>query len=119
MLTYQTKMPVRLFRQIISMLLVAAYVSATIFAPAAFAAPSQISDGMMMTQSGNSEQMPCKGMKTGCVTEVGCVFIVSLPAPDLTAIAAVPWLPVTYSVSPDFLNGRATKPALDPPRSFT
>ena len=62
----------RLLRQIISMLLVVAYLSATIFvtAPTASAAPSEMSGGMMM-QHGTNDQMPmpCKGLKTGCVTE--------------------------------------------------
>jgi hypothetical protein len=116
-------MPVRLLRQILSMLLVAAYLSATIFAttPAAYAAPSDMSAGTMMQQNGTNDQMPmpCKGMKTGCVTELGCLFMVSLPAPDLTVAAAIYWLPVTYSVASDFFDGRSTKPALGPPRSFT
>ena len=115
-------MPVRLLRQLISMLLAAAYLSATILvaAPVAYAAPSEMS-GMMMKQDGTGDQtpMPCKGMKTGCVTELGCVFMVSLPAPDLTLTAAIDWLPVTYTVSSEFLEGRSTKPALGPPRSLT
>jgi hypothetical protein len=117
-------MPVRLLRQILSMLLVAAYLSATVFvtAPVAYAAPSDMSGSMMMQQNGASDQMPMpcsKGMKTGCVTELGCVFMVSLQAPDLTLTAAIDWLPVTYSVSAEFLVGRSMKPALGPPRSFT
>jgi hypothetical protein len=120
--TYQLRMPVRLLRQLMSMLLVAAYLSATIFvtAPVGYAAPSDMS-GMMMKQDGAGDQtpMPCKGMKTGCVTELGCVFMVSLAAPDLTLTAAIDWLPVTYTVSSEFLDGRTTKPALGPPRSFT
>jgi hypothetical protein len=120
--TNQLRMPVRVLRQIISMLLVAAYLSATIFitAPAAYAAPSEISGGMMM-QHGSSDQMPmpCKGVKTGCVTELGCVFMVSLSPPDLTVTVAIDWSPVTYTVSSEFLDGRSTKPALGPPRSFT
>jgi hypothetical protein len=115
-------MPVRLLRQLISMLLVAAYVSATIFvtAPVAYAAPSEMS-GMMMKQDGTGGEMPmpCKGVKTGCVTELGCVFMVSLPAPDLTVTATIDWLPVTYTVASEFLEGRSTKPALGPPRSLT
>ncbi len=110
----------RLLRQIISMLLVSAYLSATVFAtaPAAFAAPCEMSSGMTM-QHGADDQMPCKGLKTGCVTELGCVFMVSLPTPDLTITAAIDWSPVTYTVSAEFLDGRSTKPALGPPRSFT
>ena len=112
----------RLLRQLFSMLLVAAYLSATILLTASVAcpAPSEMS-GMMMKQDGMGDQtpMPCKGMKIGCVTELGCVFMVSLPAPDLTVTAAIDWLPVTYTVSSEFLDGRTTKPALGPPRSLT
>jgi hypothetical protein len=116
-------MPVCLFRQILSMLLVAAYLSATILvtAPAAYAAPTDMPGGMMMKQGGANDQkpMPCKGMKIGCVTELGCMFMMSLQAPDLTLTAMIDWLPVTYTVSSEFLDGRTTKPALGPPRSFT
>jgi hypothetical protein len=119
---YQMRMPLRLLRQIISILLVAVYLSATtlVIAPV-YAAPSEMSGGTMIKQSGDSNEMPmpCKGMKTGCVTEIGCIFMVSLPAPGLSAGMPLAWSPVTYSVSPEFLNGRATKPALGPPRSFT
>lgn len=113
----------RLFRQILSMLLVAAYLSATIFAtaPVAYAAPGEMS-GMTMQQNGTHHEMPMpcsKGMKGGCVTELGCLFMVSLKVPDLTLTAAIDWLPVTYSVSAEFLEGRSMKPALGPPRSFT
>jgi hypothetical protein len=116
-------MPVRLLRQILSMLLVAAYLSASVFAtmPVASAAPSEMSGGMMQ-QNGASDQMPMpcsKGVKTGCVTELGCMFMVSLQAPRLTLTAAIDWLPVTYSASAEFLDGRSMKPALGPPRSFT
>jgi hypothetical protein len=116
-------MPVRLLRQIISMLLVAAYLSATVFAtaPVAYAAPSEMS-GMTMQQDGTHDEMPMpcnKGMKTGCITELGCMFMVSLQAPDLTLAVAIDWLPVTYSVTAEYLDGRSMKPALGPPRSFT
>jgi hypothetical protein len=46
-----------------------------------------------------------RGQCPGCVTELGCIFIVSLPAPDLTLTAAIDWLPVTYTVSSEFLGG--------------
>jgi hypothetical protein len=115
-------MPVRLLRQIISMLLVAAYLSATVFATAtapAYAAPCEMSGGMKMKQDSANDQMPYKGLKIGCVTELGCVFMVSLPTPDLTVTAALDWSPVIYTVSAEFLDGRSTKPALGPPRSLT
>jgi hypothetical protein len=120
--TYQLRMPVRLFRQIVSVLLMVAYLSATFIgvAPVANAAPGVMTGGMM-TQDGQGGEMPmpCKSMKSGCVTELGCIFMVSLPAADLSAGTPLAWSPVTYSVSPEFLLGRSTKPALGPPRSLT
>lgn len=118
------KMPVRLFCQILSILLVAAYLSATAFAtaPAAYAAPAQMFTGMTLHQTGTHDEMPMpcsKGMKPGCVTELGCTFMVSLQAPDLTVTATIDWLPVTYSVAAEYLAGRSMKPALGPPRSLT
>ncbi len=116
-------MPVRLLRQIFSVLLVAAYLSATLIAvtPVANAAPGVMSGGMMMTQGGKDGElpMPCKSMKPGCVTELGCIFMVSLPAPNLSVGTLLAWSSVAYNVSSEFLRGRSTKPALGPPRSFT
>ena len=75
----------RLLRQIFSVLLMAAYVSATVLtaAPGANAAPPAMADGMMMTtgQAGDAMPMPCsKGMKSSCIGGIGCIFMVSLPA---------------------------------------
>jgi len=116
-------MPVRLFRRFFSILLLVAYVSATILTvvPTAMAAPGKMAGGMagMTVQadgSGDKMPMPCK-MKSDCVTEIGCIFMVSLPAPDLAVTTPVVWSAVSYSVSSEFLDGRSTKPLLGPPIS--
>jgi hypothetical protein len=114
-------MPVRLFRQIISVLLVAAYLSATMLTavPGAIAAPNEKSGGMMMSGTANDAMpMPCsKGMKSGCVTEFGCIFMVSLPASHPNVATLISWSPVTYMVTAEFPPENSIKPALGPPIS--
>ena len=111
----------RLVRQIISVLLVAAYVSATVLtaAPGANAAPPAMSDGMMMTgEAGDAMPMPCsKGMKSSCMTDFGCIFMVSLPASHFGVATRIAWSAITYTISNDFLRGHSIKPALGPPIS--
>ena len=111
----------RLLRQIISVLLVAAYVSATVLtaAPGANAAPHEMSDGMMMTgEAGDAMPMPCsKGMKSSCMTDFGCIFMVSLPASHFGVATRIAWSAITYTISDDFLRGHSIKPALGPPIS--
>ena len=116
-------MPVHLLRQIFSVLLVAAYVSATVLigAPGANAAPpGMAAGGMMVTtgQGGDAMPMPCsKGMKSSCVTELGCIFMVSLPAAHFGGATTIAWSAVTYTVAKEFLRGHSIKPALGPPIS--
>ena len=115
-------MPVRLLRQIFSVLLVAAYVSATILTsmPGANAAPAGMADGMMMTtgQAGDAMPMPCsKGMKSRCVTDFGCIFMVSLPAAHFGVATRIEWSAITYTMADDFLREHSIKPALGPPIS--
>jgi hypothetical protein len=116
-------MPVKLLRQILTLLIVTAYVGATVFqvAPtyAANAAMSSSSmNGMMHEQDGPGDKMPCKGMLPGCVTDLGCVFLVSVPAPDLTLVTMTAWSSVIYTGSSESLRGRSIKPALGPPISL-
>jgi hypothetical protein len=119
-------MPVRLLRQIFSVLLVVAYVSATIaaVAPAAKAVPAMAS-GMthaMMTPMDNGTDgtmpMPCKSMNPGgCVTDAGCIFMVSLPAPHLDIGTPLAWASVTFPMVAESVPGHSIKPLLGPPIS--
>ena len=61
--------------------------------------------------------MPCKGM-AGCMTELGCIFLVSLPTPDLTLVTMTAWSSVIYDNASEALRGRTIKPALGPPISL-
>ena len=108
----------RLLRRILSLLIVSAYLGATMLAvmPMASAAPAPMS-GMTHEQDGSGGKMPCKGMMPGCMTENGCIFMVSLPAPHLTVSTMIGWSLVNYVVADEFLRGRSPPPLLGPPRS--
>ena len=113
----------KLLRRILALLIVTAYVGATMFqvAPtyAANAAMSSSSmNGMMHEQDGQGDKMPCKGMLPGCVTDLGCIFLVSVPAPYLTLVTMTAWSSVIYTGSSESLRGRSIKPALGPPISL-
>ena len=113
----------KLLRHILALLIVTAYLGATVFQVApVYAASADMSsgsmNGMMHEQHGQGEKMPCKGMLPGCVTDLGCIFLVSLPAPDLTLVAITAWSSVIYDNASERTRGRTIKPALGPPISL-
>ena len=115
------RMPVRLLRQIFSVLLVVAYVSAAIVAvaPVANAAPHAMANGMTMPADGMDGKMPmpCKSTKSNCVTDAGCIFMVSLPAPQLDIGTPFAWAFVDFPMVAESVPGHSIKPLLGPPIS--
>jgi hypothetical protein len=117
-------MPLRLLRQIVSVLLMVAYAGATIIAiaPAAKAAPGAIASGMIMQadqMGGGMGDMPCKSktMKSNCVTDAGCIFMLSLPAPQYDIGTPLAWAFVTFAIAAESVPGHSIKPLLGPPIS--
>src|ERR1700730_3231814 len=116
-------MPVKLLRQLLTLLIVTAYVGATVFQVApTYAANAAMSsspmNGMMHEQDGPGDKMPCKGMLPGCVTDLGCIFLVSVPSPALNLFTTTTWSSVIYHNASEALRGRSIKPALGPPISL-
>src|ERR1700736_1253497 len=116
-------MPVKLLRRILTLLIVTAYIvapvlqSAPTYAATAYMSSSSMS-GMTHDQDGQGDKMPCKGMLPGCVTDLGCIFFVSLPTPNVGLFTATAWSSVIYPGSSESLRGRSIKPALGPPISL-
>jgi hypothetical protein len=113
-------MPVNLLRRILALLIVTAYVGATVFQAApVFAAGTDMSrssmNGMMHEHDGPGDKMPCKGMLPNCVTDIGCIFLVSLPTPDPNLFTVTTWSSVIYDNASEALRGRTIKPAIGPP----
>jgi hypothetical protein len=116
-------MPVKLLRQILTLLIVTAYLGATVFQVApVYAASADMSsgsmNGMMHEQHGQGEKMPCKGMLPNCMTDIGCIFLVSVPSPDLNLFTTTTGSSVIYHNASEPLRGRSIKPALGPPISL-
>ncbi len=118
-MTYVRKMPTRLLRGFLTLLILSAYLGATVhaIAPTAYAASADMSHGMMHEPGGMGDKMPCKGTMPTCMTGLGCALMVSVPAPELVAPTSIAWSRVTYSGSLDLRHGRTIRPTLDPPRS--
>ena len=74
--------------------------------------------GMMHEHDSPGDKMPCKGMLPGCVTDLGCIFLVSLPTPNVALFTVTAWSSVIYTGSSELLRGRSIKPALGPPISL-
>jgi hypothetical protein len=116
-------MPVNLLRRILALLIVTAYVGATVFQAAPFfAAGTDTSrssmNGMMHEHDGPGDKMPCKGMLPNCVTDIGCIFLVTVTTPDLNFFTTTTWSSVIYDNASKALRGRTIKPALGPPISL-
>jgi hypothetical protein len=116
-------MPVKLLRRMLSVFVVTAYVGATTlqFTPA-MAAHANMShaamSGMTHEQDHPGDKMPCKGMLPGCITDLGCIFLISLLAPELRLVTLTAWSSVFYNSASEGLQGRTIKPALGPPISL-
>jgi hypothetical protein len=116
-------MLVKLLRRILALLIVTAYVGATMLQVApTYAANADMSsssiNGIMHEHDGSGDKMPCKGMLPNCVTDIGCIFLVSVPTPNLTLFTTTTWSSVTYDNVSEALRGRTIKPALGPPISL-
>ena len=107
-------------RRVVALLIVTAYVSAAMVqhVPFASATAGDMGTGMAHHQEEPSNKMPCKGTVSPCVTDLGCVFLVGLPAmPEPTLLTLSAWSSISYPGSPDVLQGQSVKPAIGPPIS--
>jgi hypothetical protein len=116
-------MLVKLLRQILTVLVVTAYSGVVMLqASSRFVGSAETHhpaiSGIMHTQDNPGDNMPCKGMPPGCFGDLGCIFLVSLPAPDLTVASVTAWSSVSYDNAHQELRGRTIKPALGPPIRF-
>ena len=110
----------KLFRRLLALLIVTAYLGATMTEAAAMAPSAMgamMGAGMVQQQNDASDPMPCEGkVVPRCVTDLGCIFLLSLPTPpDLSPSTTAYWSSVTYATAAGFLHGRSIKPALGPP----
>jgi hypothetical protein len=116
-------MPLILLRWLLALLIVTAYLGATMLQIAPTSAANAGMDGssvagMAHEPDGQNDKMPCKGMLPSCMIDIGCLFLVSVPTPNLDLFTPTSWSSVIYGNASDSLHGRTIKPALDPPISL-
>ena len=116
-------MSVKSLYRILALLFAAAYIGATMLQAApTYVANADMSgssmNGMTHEQDGPGDKMPCKGMPPNCVTDIGCILLVSVPTPDLNLFTKTSWSSVIYDNASEALRGRTIKPALGPPISL-
>ena len=116
-------MSVKSLYRILALLFAAAYIGATMLqAGPTYVANADMSgssmNGMTHEQDGPGDKMPCKGMPPNCVTDIGCILLVSVPTPDLNLFTKTSWSSVIYDNASEALRGRTIKPALGPPISI-
>lgn len=105
-------------RRVVALLILTAYLSAVsgLHMPTASAMAGDMGTGIAHHQEGPKDRMPCESTPQPCVADLGCVFLVSLPAmsePALLTLTA--WASVLYPGTPHALYGRSIKPPLGPP----
>jgi hypothetical protein len=113
-------MSVKSLTRILALLVAAAYLGATmlVIVPSGINTSSAAINDRMHEQDSPGDRMPCKGMPPGCVTDLGCIFLVSVPTPDLKLYTTTSWSWVIYDSVSEALRGRTIKPALGPPISL-
>ena len=106
----------RLIRQVILLITLGAFLGAGTM-QGAWPVQAAAAPGMtMMAQADGDAPMPCKGMASTCMTDLGCIFMIGLPtvSPALT-MTRLSWKPIRYGDPIQIAGGLTSKPALDPP----
>ena len=109
-------------RRVIALLILTAYVGVAVIshAPPGQAMSGDVGTHIAQHQEGPTDRMPCKSTPQPCVADLGCMFLVSLPAvSDPTLLTLAAWASVQYPGSPQTMHGLSVKPALGPPISRT
>jgi hypothetical protein len=111
---------VKLLRQILTVLIVTAYVGTTMMQVVPASAAENPCMGMMnMTHDGDGKMPPCNDLASKCMSEMGCLFLLSLPAPNIHMATVLVWSQLTYNtIGHADLDGRLVEPALRPPNSL-
>ncbi len=110
-----------LLRRLVVALSLLALVGTGIASPMAAAAQADMAPSMAMASHAMMDDgaMPCCPQKAAsCITDLGCVFLVGVPAPSGSASAALSCSALAYSMSHEHGEGLSLQPALGPPISL-
>lgn len=117
-------MRLRLVRLVIAVVTVCAFLGASLIQNVPSAQADTAGMAMMADQSGDGAAMPCHGTQKptpckdkvpGCMTDLGCLFVVALPAPHTRVAERLAWGAVTYWATDNLAEGVTPEPYIGPP----
>ncbi|MFC7693679.1 hypothetical protein ACFQY5_33250 [Paeniroseomonas aquatica] len=116
---YTPVMAMRLLRQIVFLVTLGAFLTAgvTQAVPRAVAPPPSMAM-MTMDIASTGTQVPCQEKIPDCMLDLGCIFMVGLPLPSMSAVTQLSLSSVTYWMTSVVHTGLSRKPALNPPISL-
>lgn len=117
-------MLLRLTRLVIAVITIVAFLGASLMQNLPSAQADTAGVAMMANMGGDGGAMPCHGTQKsdpcqdkvpGCMTDLGCLFVVGIPVPVAPAVSDPAWSRVAYWQSVRLANGVSLKPYLGPP----
>lgn len=122
-------MAMRLFRQIVFLVTVGAFLTAGVtqaMPRAVVPAPSMAAMTMEMApmdmgamqMASDGTPVPCQEKMLGCMIDLGCIFMIGLPIPPTPTVTQLSLSSVTYWMTSVLHTGLSRKPALNPPNSL-
>ncbi|WP_143021151.1 hypothetical protein [Belnapia rosea] len=117
-------MLLRLARLVIAAITVCAFLGAGLVQNVPSAQAATASMAMMADHGTGEAAMPCHGTQKpppcqdkvpGCMTDLGCIFVVGIPVPPAPAVSGPAWFRVDYWRSTRLAEGISLKPYLGPP----
>jgi hypothetical protein len=117
-------MPLRLARLVIAAITICAFLGAGLVQNMPSAQAGMADEPMAMAmQADGAAAMPCHDIQTppckdklpGCMTDLGCIFVVGIPVPPAPAISSPAWFRVAYWQSTRLAEGVVLEPFLGPP----
>jgi len=114
----------RLARLVVTAITICAFLGAGLMQNVPSAQADTARMAMMADQGGDAAPMPCHGAQKptpckdkvpGCMTDLGCLFVVALPAPHTRVAERLAWGPVKYWATDNLTEGVTPQPYLGPP----
>ena len=120
---YAAAMASRLARLVVAAITICAFLGAGVVQNMPSAQVDTAATAMMADQGGDGAPMPChdtqvppcKDKVPGCMTDLGCLFVVGIPAPATRVGERLAWGRVTYWAMANLTEGIAPEPHLEPP----
>ncbi|MCO6416154.1 hypothetical protein JYK14_08235 [Siccirubricoccus sp. KC 17139] len=116
-------MPLRLARLVIAAITIVAFLGAGLVQnmpstqadTAGMAMMADHGDGGAAMPCHDTQTPPCQDKVPGCMTDLGCIFVVGIPVPPAPAVSGPAWFRVAYWQSVRLAEGLSPEPYLGPP----